>query len=341
MACFLSFTPLLAAPPGASLVETAEVTRGVLESDQTFIGTVYFNQSSVLASRTPGLALMVNFDTTRRVKKGDVLVELDHEILDANISALKASLKELKLQQERANKDLKRYELLLKQKSVSQQKFDEIYYGKIGLDQQLLSQQAELESLEIERSQSIIRAPFDGIISKRNVDVGEWVSKGGTIATLVNPHEIDVLFNIPASYASKINPGKEITVSIANEEFKGTIEGIIIDGDEKSRTFPLKIAIETQEQHLFAGMEARITLKTVMDFDTLLVPRDAVIKRFGQDVVFINKDNKAQMIPVTVVQYKNSTAAVTAEGLEAGMSVVTKGNERIFPDQALRTGPGS
>jgi len=337
---FLSVNIANSAPAG-SLVKTAVVTQGSLNKDQIFIGTVYFNQSSVLASRTQGLALKVNFDTTQQVNKGDILVELDHEILDSKIKAIKASLKELKLQRERAGKDLQRYNRLLKQKSVSQQKFDEIYYAKIGLDQKLISLEADLDSLRIERNQSIITAPFDGVISKRNVDVGEWVSKGGTIATLINPEHIDVLFNLPASYAINIQQTSKINVSIADDDYTGIIEGIIIDGDEKSRTFPLKISIQSGEQHLLAGMEARINLQTFTSPDALLVPRDAVIKRFGQDVVFVNNNNTAQMIPVTVIQYKNSTAAVKAESLRPGMHVVTKGNERIFPDQALRIEPES
>ena len=132
--------------PSETLVATALVKQGSLTKDQTFIGTVYFNQSSVLASQTQGLALSVNFDTAEHVKKGDILVELNHEILDAKIKAIRASLKELKLQQERADKDLKRYNRLLKQKSVSQQKFDEIYYDKIGLDQKIISLEAELDT---------------------------------------------------------------------------------------------------------------------------------------------------------------------------------------------------
>ena len=327
--------------PSETLVATALVKQGSLTKDQTFIGTVYFNQSSVLASQTQGLALSVNFDTAEHVKKGDILVELYHEILDAKIKAIRASLKELKLQQERADKDLKRYNRLLKQKSVSQQKFDEIYYDKIGLDQKIISLEAELDTLLIERAQTIIKAPFDGIISKRSVDVGEWISQGGTIATLINPEQIDVLVNIPASYAINIQPGQPIQVNITSQNYNGVIKGIIIDGDEKSRTFPLKISIQSSNMNLFAGMEARINLQTSTAPDTLLLPRDAVIKRFGQDVVFVNNDNKAQMIPVTVIQYKNSTVAVKAEGLTAGMQVVIKGNERIFPEQSLRIKPES
>jgi len=335
--CLIILLLLLTSPVifSASVVETTAITQGVLSSNQNFIGTVNFIQSSVLASKRQGLVLQVNFDTTQSVSKGALLVELDHEILDSKITAIKASLKELDLQLEKATKDLKRYQQLLKQKSVSQQKYDEVYYDKIGLQQKYLAQRAALDSLTIERNQSFIKAPFDGVISKREVEVGEWVGEGGTIATLINPQRVEVLFSIPASFAMKMKKGATVEVTIAGKRYSGKVEGIILEGDNKSRTFPLKISLNTNDGFLLAGMEAQISLQNELREDTLLVPRDAVINRFGHDVVFVNDNSAAKMFPVKVLLYKGSMAAIQAEELKPGMKVVTKGNERLFPNQAL------
>jgi RND family efflux transporter MFP subunit len=327
----------LFAAPQASLVETAPVKQGGLETTRSFVGTLYFNTASKLASQTKGLVLKVNFDATDRVKKGAVLVELDHAILDARISATKASLKEMKLQLEKAQKDFSRYAVLLKQESVSQQKYDEFYYQKIALEQRLAAMKAELESLNIERRQSIIKAPFSGTVAERNVDVGEWVAQGDAVAMLIDPDRLDAIFDIPASYAVKIVRGSAVDVRIAGRLYRGTVEGIVVKGSERSRTFPLKVTIHPKGHPLLEGMEARITLSVPSDTDTLLVPRDAVIKRFNQDVVFINDRSVAKMVPVTVLGFEGSVAAVRAEGLKVGSEVVTKGNERIFPNQPLRT----
>ena len=335
--CLIILLLLLTSPAifSASVVETTAITQGVLSSNQNFIGTVNFSQSSVLASKRQGLVLKVNFDTTHRVSKDTLLVELDHEILDSKITALKASLKELDLQLEKATKDLKRYQQLLKQKSVSQQKYDDVYYDKTGLQQKYIAQRATLDSLTIERNQSFIKAPFDGVISKREVEVGEWVGEGGTIATLINPQRVEVLFNIPASFAMKMKKGSTVKVTIADKHYSGKVEGIILEGDNKSRTFPLKISLNANDAFLMAGMEAQISLQNELREDTLLVPRDAVINRFGHDVVFVDDNSAAKMFPVTVLLYKGSMAAIQAEGLKPGMKVVTKGNERLFPDQSL------
>ncbi len=327
----------------ATLVQTALITQGNLNTEQTFIGSIHFSQSSILASKTQGLVLKVNFDTTDKIQQGDTLVELDHEILNSKIKAIQASLKELKLLKEKSTKDLKRYKQLVQQKNVSQQKYDEIYYDKIRIDQKLISSNAELEALVIERQQSIIIAPFNGLITERFIEIGEWVDKGGKIATLVNPQKVMSLFDLPASYALKIKPSQKIMVKVGSHSLTGTIEGIIIQGDNKSRTFPLKISLKIEDSILFEGMEAQINLPRTSTNNALLVPRDAVIKRFGGDVIFIvetaDNENKAKMYPVTVHLYNNSMASISAKDptaeIKADMQVIVKGNERVFPGQAI------
>lgn len=346
---------LLSESHADTLVQTSTITRGNLNTEQTFIGSIHFSQSSVLASKTQGLVLKVNFDSTQQVHKNDILVELDHEILDSKIKAIQASIKELHLLKEKSAKDLKRYKKLVQQKNVSQQKYDEIYYDKIRIDQKLISSNAELDALLIERQQNLIKAPFDGIITERHVEIGEWVDKGGMIATLVNPNKAISLFDIPASYALDIKPNQALSVKVNNQTLEGIIEGVIIKGDNKSRTFPLKIRIPPPSFPLLEGMEALINLPRVTYNDTLLVPRDAVIKRFGHDVIFViekdknsNGDDKiAKMISVKVHLYDGTIASISStedtsdNELRAGMQVIIKGNERVFPGQTLDLKPTS
>lgn len=324
-----------------TLVATTDISIGTLHTEQVFIGSIHFSQISLLASKTQGMVLKVNFDTTQHIQQGDVLVELDHEILDSKIKAVQASLKELKLLEEKSAKDLKRYKKLVQQKNVSQQKYDEIYYDKIRIDQKIISSKAELEGLLIERKQHSISAPFSGIITERYVELGEWVDKGGKIATLVNPQAVTSIFNLPASYALEIKPNQKIQVHTGKQSISGMIEGVIIKGDNKSRTFPLKIKLQSDNAILFDGMETKIKLPRKSS-EGFLVPRDAIIKRFGNNVIFIVDDNKAKMLPIIVHLYSGSMASISAkddnekESLQAGLKVITKGNERIFPGQALQ-----
>jgi len=332
---FLVLNQSFAAPGQASLVETGPVSMGSLVSYQTFIGTLHFSETSVVASQVAGLALKVNFDTTDKVKKGKILVELDHEILDSKIHAIKASIKEIRLQLEKVNKDLRRYTKLIRQKNVSQQQYDEVYYNKTTLEQKHIALQAELDILNIERRQNLIRAPYSGFIAQKDISRGEWVDKGGEIATLVNPEKVYVLFDIPASFATQLDYEQSLEVQINDKKYPASIQGLIIQGDAKTRTLPLKIKLDKVDNSLFGGLEAEIKLPRNNLSNSVLVPRDAVIKRFGQDVVFTIINDQAKMIPVKVLLFNGSQVAVKAEGLNDQMRVIIKGNERIFPEQAV------
>lgn len=335
LSLILLLNPIIAEQKQASLVETAPVSRGSLISYQTFIGTLHYSETSIVASQVAGLALKVNFDTTDQVEKGQILVELDHEILDSKIQAIEASIKEIRLLLEKINKDLKRYTQLLRQKNVSQQQYDEVYYNKTTLEQKHIALQAQLNVLSIERRQNVIRAPYSGFIAKKNINRGEWVDQGGEIATLINPNNIYVLFDIPASFSAQLNYEQSIDVQINRKKYPGSIAGLIIQGDAKTRTLPLKIKLNTVDKSLFGGLEAEIKLPRNKHSNGLLVPRDAVIKRFGQDVVFTIIDGKVKMIPVEIQLYDGSQVAVKADELNSSMRVIIKGNERIFPDQAV------
>ena len=82
-------------------------------------------------------------------------------------------------------------------------------------------------------------------------------------------------------------------------------------------------------------MRIDVQVPTLKEQNALLIPRDAVIKRFGQNVVFANAEGKAVMIPVQVIGYRTDLAAIAGEGLAEGMRLVIKGNERIFPNMPI------
>lgn len=331
----LILNPLWASEEQASLVETAPISIGSLASYQTFIGTLYFSETSIVASQVAGLVMKVDFETTDQVKKDQILVELDDEILNSKIMAIKASIKEIRLQLEKVNKDLRRYSQLLKQKNVSQQQYDEFYYNKTSLEQKHIALQAQLSTLNIEHRQNTIRAPYSGVIAKKYISRGEWVDQGGEIATLINTENIDVLFDIPASFIKQLDYKQKIDIQINQKKYQASIKGLIKQGDAKTRTLPLKIKLDTVDDSLFSGLEAQIKLPRKNHSNSLLVPRDAVVKRFGQDVVFTIINNKAKMIPVKVELYQGTQVAVKATELNVQMRVIIKGNERVFPDQTV------
>lgn len=330
------FIPLISALTLLAQVDTAKIIKGDLASTQAFTGTLTYNEKSRLASESDGKITHIDFDEGDFVKKGHVLLKIDSQILDANIASTQASIKEVRFSLEKAKMDFKRYEALLKKASISQQKYDEFYFQKMQEEQKLSALESSLEALKIAKDKKSLRAPFSGYITKRNVNLGEWLKQGSEVATLINPEKIDILVALSPTYINHIKTGKVIPVQINQKTYQAKIIATLLEGDEKTRTFPLKLRLLKTKDRFFDGMSVQLQLQNTQVTDRLLVPRDAVIKRFGKDVVFIKKENKAMMIPVVILGYQGTQVAVSADALSEGDEVIIKGNERIRPNQELK-----
>ena len=325
----------LALPLLASVI-TQKIEKGQLTQKQNFNGTLSFNEKSRLAAESEGLITKLYFDEGDYVKSGKILLEIDAQILDANIKSTQASIKEVAFSLERARLDFKRYEALLQKQSVSKQKYDEFYFQKMQLEQKLISLESSLQAQSIAKRKKSLRAPFSGYISQRSVQVGEWLKEGTQVALLVNPNKVDIIIHLPSGYIKNVTKNKTIPVSINSKEYKTKVIGVLLSGNEKTRTFPLKLRLFPTQDKFFDGMQARLSLEKSQNRDVLLISRDGLIKRFGKDVVFIVKDNRAVMVPVQIIGFEGTKVALSSPDLKAGDLVITKGNERIFPNQEIQ-----
>lgn len=312
-----------AAGQGPALVNTAKVVKGVVNPLEEFIGTLHFSKSSDMASETNGIVKKIYFEAGDSVKKGDTLLEVDSAILDAQIKAAQVTLKD-------AKKDYERYTTLKEKESISQKVYDDSYL-------RFITSEAKLDELLIEKKQKSIKAPYSGVIVEKHIELGEWASSGKTVFSLVNTSSVDLMFNLPTSYVYKLNKDQDYTAKLGTKELKTKLYAAIAKGDVRTRTFPVKFKADVKNNFIYDGMEVKISLPRAKKINSLVVPRDAVIKRFGQNVIFINNDNTAMMLPVKVIGYENQNVAIEAQGLNEGADVVVKGNERIFPNQPLKS----
>lgn len=325
--------------PPPSLVQTTAVKSGVINPLQSYVGTLYFDVKSDLASELDGAVHALYFTEGQRVKKGDAMIELDSEILHSNIKAKEAQLDAQLAELEKEERDLERNKALLERKSISERGYEEVFYRVKQLKAQSDVTRNEIASLKIEADKRTVRAPFDGIVTARNVQIGEWVAKGATVATIVAPSSIEARLNLPASLLPTLKEHRNFQATVGNEEIALEIKTIIPVADVATRTFEVELALPERDG-LIEGMRIDIMVPTLKNEEAMLVPRDAVIKRFGQTVVFAVVDGQAMMLPVQVIGYKENMAAISAQGLKKGMSVVTKGNERIFPNMPVREQKG-
>lgn len=319
-------------PPAKVVVE--EVGTGVIAPLAQFSGTVYYLEVSGVACEVSGRVDAVNFDEGTRVKNGGLLVRLNSDLLVKSLESARASLAQVQIDLEKANSDLKRVENLYRENSVAQQTYDDHRFGVKALEGRVASLAAEAARLKIEVGKKSVLAPFEGVVIERRVDRGEWCGEGAIVALVASDKVVDVVVDVPEEIIINLKKGMDVDLRAAGKDLKGRVVTIIPRGDIATRTFPVKIRTENS-QSLLEGMEGVVYLPAGEKVESLIVPRDAIITSPGGTVVFAVVDSKAQTVPVSVTGYKGIVAGVLAEGLKAGMKVITKGNERVREGQPV------
>jgi RND family efflux transporter MFP subunit len=319
-------------PPAKVVV--SEVRAGMIAPQAEFIGTVYYQVKSEVASEVDGKVDIVNFDEGDRVKDGDVLVQLNTDLLEKTIQATRANYEQVLSDLDKARRDLERAENLFKNQLVTEQTYDERRFAVSGLEKKAIALQSDVERLEVKLKKTAIKAPFAGVVVKKNVDRGEWLSSDATAMTIGMDDFMVPVVNVPERIVNFIKVNQYVDVTVGDNVIKGKVVAIVPKADTLTRTVPVKIGIPNIFS-LIEGLEARVSLPTGKKERTLTVPRDAVITMFGNTVVFSVNDSNAKMIPVKVTGYKGMIAGIAAEGLREGMKVVVKGNERLMDGQAV------
>ncbi|MEZ4694473.1 MAG: efflux RND transporter periplasmic adaptor subunit [Aliarcobacter sp.] len=322
--------------PKASLVEVETLKKQEINDLQEFVGTVNFDKKSKIASESSGLIKKINFEVGQKVKKDEVLVNIDSDILDAQIKALQAEVNMYEVQLKNAKKNYERYMALVEKKSIAQKVFDDSKTDFDVANQNFISAKAKLNELNIQKSKKTIKAPFSGVIVEKNINLNEWLNQGTQVATIVNTQELEIVFNLPISFIDGLKSGDVYDVEVANKTLKATLFAAIPSGDKLTRTFPVRFKAESFDGFVFDGASAKIKFAKDSKSEALVINRDAVIKRFDMDVIFAVVENKAVMIPVKIITYSGTNVAIEANGLVDGMQLVTKGNERIFPDMPVQ-----
>jgi len=317
------------------LVTTVEVEEGAIQAVAEFVGTTYFARISNVATDIEGLVQKTNFDEGDKVKKGDLLVQLDSELLDSEIRGAQAAYEQNLVDLENAKREFQRIDSLYKDGSISETDHDSYHSKHLRLEKLSTVLDSKHNNLLITKKKKDIYAPFSGIIIDKSVEVGEWVAKGGKIAAIADDSTIDVWVDVPIEILEYLEKGREVPIKIGRREFIGNYSTFIPKGDIATRTFTAKFSLVSSDG-IVEGVEALVTLPKGGQTSGLLVPRDAIVDKYGKTLVFLAIDNKAKEVSVKVAGYVGLQAVVTGPGLEKGQQIIVKGCKRVEDDMPLQ-----
>jgi RND family efflux transporter MFP subunit len=303
--------------------------------------TEAFAQANIYA-RASGYISRREVDIGSRVNAGQLLVEITAPELDHQIAQAEATLVQLQasLQQASANRDLAqatwdRDRPLVQKGWVTPQQGDtdrlslQAREAAVAVAQaNITAQEAQLRVLKQQKAYQSVVAPFDGVITRRNIDVGDLVqadaASGTVLFTLMHSETIRIQLYVPQDEAFGISPGVEAVVRVPEmpgREFPGTVTRIADALQPGTRTLLTEIDVPNPDRALAPGIYCSVELKIPRKTPSLIVPSEAIIfNRNGLSVALV-ENGIARIRPVTVVRDFGTTVEVS-DGVKEGDQVV-------------------
>jgi RND family efflux transporter MFP subunit len=344
--------------------EVVTVERSSGNSELELPGNIQAVTEAPILARADGYVRRRLADIGDRVRTGQPLAEIEAPELDQQILQAKANLQQARAaldqalaneQQGKANEELaritaNRYKELTARGVATRQDNDQyqMQYAAQTANVQALEKavvagrsnvaaaEANVARLDDVQNYRIVKAPFDGVITLRNVDVGALVNSGNTLLfRIAQTGALRIYVNVPQTYASAVRPGQQATLSVSNlpaRHFTGTVARTANALDPNSRTLLVEIQVPNADGALLPGMYAQVDLSSPRKDAPLLVPDDALIIRSeGPQVATVGPDQTVHLQKIEIGRDYGDRLEVTG-GIHEGDTII------VNPSDGVRDG---
>jgi membrane fusion protein, multidrug efflux system len=315
-----------ATPPRPPSVESAKVEIMKLTDDTQAVGSLKSRQGVTVRPEVSGRITQLNFKDGERVKKGQLLVQFDDQLQQAQI---KQSQAELSI----AQANHKRNQELVAQNFISKRSVEESAAN-------LEVAQAKLSLSQATAARLKIVAPFDGMTGIRTVNVGDYLKDGGDIVNIEDIAAVYVDFRLPERFQSKVKKGQKAQVdmdALPGRKFSAVIQAIDPMLDANGRSVGVRACIDNRQNQLRPGMFARVNTVFSERENAVVVPEEAIVPQAGKQFVIklldgADKETKTTQRVEVKVGIRRPGKVEILEGLAEGDEVVTAGQQRVQKD---------
>lgn len=315
-------------------VETAVAVETRLAPTRWVPGSVVSRDDARIASAVAGRVMEI-VEVGTRIGRGERLARLDSAALRLRLEQVRAEAGRAKAQRDLAASQMARFERLAGGQVVAQAQIDEVRATLAGAEQELARTQAVRRGIEHEIGETEIRAPFDGIVSERFVQRGEYLNVGAAVAHVVDTTRLEARVRAPLALAARLAEGQEIQVRLAGRTHSASVRAIVPVGDERTRQFELRVALPGD--FALVGSAIDVALPESAGVSSVAVPRDALVLRESQTYVMrVTADGIAERVVVIPGVVRDELVEVDAGSLNAGDRVVVRGAERLTDGQSVR-----
>ncbi|MGL4316495.1 MAG: efflux RND transporter periplasmic adaptor subunit [Pseudomonas sp.] len=325
---------MFTAPQPAISVSAAKAEQMPWQSRLPAIGTLKAIQGVDLTAEVEGTVSQVQFQSGEKVKLGQPLLQLDSQVEQA-ILATALAVRNL------AQVEYQRGKNLAVKQAISKSEFDR-------LNAELLKAEASVAQLQASLDKKRILAPFAGTIGIRQVDIGDYLSPGTTIATLQDLSTLFVDFYLPEQAVPQLALGQQVRVGVAaypGEVFSGEVAALNSKVEETTRNLQVRAVLPNPDNKLLPGMFANLAVLLPGDQQAVVVPETAITYTlYGNSVYVIGekkddkgvvvKDGKGQAELVVERRFvttgeRRDARVVVSKGLQPGEQVVTAGQLKL------------
>ncbi|HKQ70840.1 MAG TPA: efflux RND transporter periplasmic adaptor subunit [Polyangiaceae bacterium] len=245
------------------------------------VGTITSAKGVTISNEVPGIVSAIQFESGMAVKRGQVLVVLDSKVERAQLASTEA-------RQELASVNAERTRVLAERAVISKAQLDTD-------ESTLKSTRADVGTLRAQIDRKIMRAPFDGRLGIRQVNVGQYLNPGTTVTELEAMDVVFVDFSLPQQRVEAISAGMPVRVtteSVSGYTANGTIDAVSSIIDATTRSLKVRATVNNKEEKLRPGMFANVSVVLPETGSIVAVPSSAVVRASYGDSVFIVEDKK-------------------------------------------------
>lgn len=304
-------------------VEVVSVLRGDIQQTYRTITTLEAEQDAQVVARSTGILQNIMVEEGDTVTKGQLLAQLDVEMLSLEVAQLEATMKKLK-------KELDRQQALFNRKLGSSDALDRARF-------EYESQQAQFQVSKLKLQYASIKAPIDGVITERMVKPGNLIRESDILFKIVDPQSLKAVLHLPERELNRVKKGQSVLLAVdaLNDQLiVGKVERIRPAIDTDTGTFKVIAELDNTSSQLKSGMFGKVEVVFDVHEDSLLVKQQAIITQDNRSHVFVVRDNKAMQTPVQIGFKHNGIVEIT-DGLAENDQVITTGQQILKHESVI------
>ncbi len=313
-----------------------------LASELSLPGNTQAFTDTPIYSRTSGYLKNWFFDIGARVRKGQLMALIETPELDQQLQVSQANLKSAQANLDLAKVTSERYQNLLKTNSVSKQETDVAVSDAAAKQAAVDAAMANVRRLEQLQSFEKVYAPFDGIVTARNIDIGGLIQAGENTTPKELFHlaaigKIRVFVSVPESYAPAIKNGGKAALTLdeyPGREFEGTITRNANAIDQTTRTLNVEVDIDNPKGELLPGAYVFVHFKVPMHVTSMTLPSNTLLFRSEGLQVGVVRDGRVQLVPVRIARDAGATVEI-ASGLSQNDAVILDPSDSLAAGQEV------